>query len=69
MYLTSSDNIACIGTSLADVKRELNKEEDEELKNGVLPLHQMSAAQFLATGLELEEQQYVQIDIYILFFN
>lgn len=37
----------------------MNKEEDEELRRGVLPLHQMSAALFLATGLELEEQQYV----------
>lgn len=60
IQLSKSDIIALTGTSLADVKRELNKEEDEELKNGVLPLHQMSAAQFLATGLELEEQQYVK---------
>lgn len=55
-----SDTHFLKATTLADVKRELNKEEDEELTKGVLPLHQISASLFLATGLELEEQQYVK---------
>ena len=41
------------------MRRELNKEEDAEVNAGILPLHQTSASQFLATGLEIEEQQYV----------
>lgn len=45
------------GTTVADVRRELNKEEAEELSRGELPLHQTSASQFLQTGLDLEEQQ------------
>lgn len=58
-YARSLTCVFCKATTLADVKRELNKEEDEELRRGVLPLHQMSAALFLVTGLELEEQQFV----------
>lgn len=46
-----------LGESVADVRRELNQEEDKELSKGVLPLHQTSESQFLVTGLELEEQQ------------
>ncbi|KAH8106480.1 hypothetical protein DFH11DRAFT_1549960 [Phellopilus nigrolimitatus] len=44
-------------TTINDVRRELNAEEDAEVSRGVLPLHQTSVSQFLATGLELEEQQ------------
>lgn len=55
--LSPAHGIIHSGTTLADVKRELNKEEDEEMKNGVLPLHQMSSVQFLTIGLEIEEQQ------------
>lgn len=57
LNLSPAHRIIHSGTTLADVKRELNKEEDEEMKNGVLPLHQVSSVQFLTTGLEIEEQQ------------
>ena len=41
------------------MRRELNAEEEKEISQGILPLHQTSATQFLVTGLEIEEQQYV----------
>ena len=41
------------------MRRELNAEEEKEISQGVLPLNQTSATQFLVTGLEIEEQQYV----------
>lgn len=42
---------------MADVRRELIKEEEEDLLRGTMPLHVTSASQFLSIGLELQEQQ------------
>lgn len=46
-----------LGSSMADVKLELNLEELSDAKRGVLPLHDVSPNTFLSVGLELEEQQ------------
>lgn len=43
--------------TLISVRRDLLAEEKEELASGVMPVHDVSATQFLVTGLELEEQQ------------
>lgn len=37
--------------------KQLAKEEALEAQNGVLHPHEVTASRFLATGLELEEQQ------------
>ena len=45
--------------SLTRLRRDLNKEDERDLERGDTILHQVSMAQFLLTGLELEEAQYV----------
>jgi hypothetical protein len=45
------------GTSMADVRLELAKEEMKEAEGGHLQLHDTSSNTFLLVGLELEEQQ------------
>ncbi|KLO04935.1 hypothetical protein SCHPADRAFT_840007, partial [Schizopora paradoxa] len=45
--------------SVADVRRELNDEEEAELTEGVVPEHSVSASKYLVTGLQLEDQQCV----------
>ena len=45
--------------TMADIRRELNSEEAEELAKGVLPPHAVSASQYLVAGLQLEDQQLV----------
>jgi hypothetical protein len=42
---------------LAQVKLELSKEEMEDAKQGIMPIHDVSPNVFLAIGLELEDQQ------------
>ncbi|KAH8105040.1 hypothetical protein DFH11DRAFT_1518992 [Phellopilus nigrolimitatus] len=44
-------------TTIVDIRRELIAEENEEISNGVMPLHSTSASQLLTVGFELEEQQ------------
>ncbi|TFY75854.1 hypothetical protein EWM64_g8158 [Hericium alpestre] len=46
-------------TSLAEVRLELQEEEAEESRRGVMSPHEMTASTFLMVGLDLEEQQYV----------
>lgn len=43
--------------TLKDVQLELAQEEADELARGVMSLHETTASVFLATGIELEEQQ------------
>ncbi|KLO05116.1 hypothetical protein SCHPADRAFT_947170 [Schizopora paradoxa] len=43
--------------TMADIRRELNAEEAEELAKGVVPTHAVSASQYLVAGLQLEDQQ------------
>ncbi|KAI0054927.1 hypothetical protein BV25DRAFT_1922257 [Artomyces pyxidatus] len=43
--------------TLADVRLELAQQEAEEVKRGVVSLHETSASVFLSTGLDLEDQQ------------
>lgn len=43
--------------TLKDVQLELANEEAEELSRGVMSLHETTASMFLATGIDLEEQQ------------
>ena len=43
--------------SVADVRRELNSEEEADLARGVVPDHAVSASKFIVTGLQLEDQQ------------
>lgn len=43
--------------TLKDVQLELAQEEAEEVSRGVMSLHETTASVFLATGIELEEQQ------------
>ena len=47
--------------SLADIHLELAQEEEEEVKRGRVPMHEMSPVHFLQTGLALEEEQYVYL--------
>jgi hypothetical protein len=50
-----------IGTTIAQVNKELALEEVEEARRGVIYLHDVSPNAFLRVGLELEEQQYVLV--------
>ncbi|KLO14505.1 hypothetical protein SCHPADRAFT_826309, partial [Schizopora paradoxa] len=43
--------------TVADVRRELNNEEEAELARGVVPDHAVSSSKFILTGLQLEDQQ------------
>jgi hypothetical protein len=45
------------GSSMADVRLELAKEEVEEAEGGRIQLHETSPNIFLQIGLELEDQQ------------
>jgi hypothetical protein len=45
------------GSSMAEVRLELAKEEMEEAEGGHMQLHETSANIFLQIGLELEDQQ------------
>ena len=54
MYLTLQTE-----ATMMDIQAKLNEEEDAETRQGVLPLHAMSASQFLVVGLDLEDQQCV----------
>jgi hypothetical protein len=47
------------GASLADVHLELAREEEKEVMQGKVPMHEMSPVHFLQTGLALEEEQCV----------
>jgi len=53
--------IYILGASLADVHLELAQEEEEEVKRGKVPMHEMSPVRFLQTGLALEEEQCVDL--------
>lgn len=44
-------------TTVNEVRKELNAEEDLLLKSGALPLHETSATQFLILGIGLEDSQ------------
>jgi hypothetical protein len=50
-----------LGASLADVHLELAREEEEEVKRGKVPMHEMSPVCFLQTGLALEKEQCVDL--------
>jgi hypothetical protein len=54
-----------VGSTTAEVRLELAKEEAEEAKRGEFPPHDVSPNMFLAVGLELEEQQYVLSCLFI----
>ncbi len=43
--------------TLADVRRQLNSEEADEQREGVVSEHSVSASKYLVTGLQLEDQQ------------
>lgn len=43
--------------TLADVRRQLNTEEAEEHKRGVVANHTVSASKYLVSGFHLEDQQ------------
>lgn len=55
--------------TLADVRRQLNAEEAEELRSGVVPEHSVSASKYLVTGLQLEDQQCVAFLATSVIFN
>lgn len=46
-----------IGNSVADALLELAREEEEEVQQGKVPMHEMSPVRFLQTGLAIEEDQ------------
>ena len=50
-----------VGISIAEVRRELNIEEDILLASGTDPAHNLSESQMLLEALAIEEQQYVVI--------
>jgi hypothetical protein len=41
----------------AEVRLKFAQEEEEEAKNGVPALHEVTPSSFITAGLELEEQQ------------
>lgn len=43
--------------TMADIRRELNAEEAEDLARGTVPAHAISASQYMVAGLHLEDQQ------------
>ncbi|KAJ7782301.1 hypothetical protein DFH07DRAFT_764466 [Mycena maculata] len=45
------------GLNEAQVRLQFNEEEARQAKAGVIPLHNVSPSSFLASGLELEDQQ------------
>jgi hypothetical protein len=49
--------ILFVGSTLTQVKLELAKEEMEDAKWGITPLHDVSPNAFLTIGFDLEEQQ------------
>ena len=53
-----------LGASLADVHLELAQEEEEEVKQGRVPMHEMFPVCFLQTRLALEEEQCVHLLLY-----
>ena len=50
---------------MTDVKLELAKEEAAEAVRGIIRSHETSASIFLTVGLELEEQQYELLHLYL----
>jgi hypothetical protein len=46
-----------IGTTIAQVHKELALEEVEEARRGIIHSHETTPNTFLKVGLELEEQQ------------
>lgn len=46
-----------VGTSLADVKLELAREEAEMARRGGQHAHEVTASRFIQMGFDLEEQQ------------
>ncbi len=46
-----------------DVRRQLITEEAAELRGGVVPEHSASASKYLVVGLQLEDQQLVQVTV------
>lgn len=50
---------SCAALTVAQVRRELSAEDERELATGMVPLHEISASQFLVAGLEIEEAQCV----------
>lgn len=49
--------------SIADVRRELAKEEERSLSGRQRLVHEMSASAVIYRGLELEEQRYVDASL------
>jgi hypothetical protein len=47
------------GSSEAQVRLQLKKDEEKEAANGKTPLHGTSATAFLTGGLQIEQAQYV----------
>lgn len=47
----------CIDITVTQIRHELNLEEELELAQGIMPLHETTISFFLVTGLELEESQ------------
>lgn len=42
---------------MKDVQEELGREEAEEIRRGVISLHETTASVFISIGMDLEEQQ------------
>jgi hypothetical protein len=49
------------GTSVAEVRLELAKEEADDVQRGNQSIHHISASRWLTMGLDLEEQQYANL--------
>jgi len=48
-----------IGITEHDVRNKIALQEAKDEESGVVPIHDISPSGFIATILELEEQQYV----------
>lgn len=60
LHTSIYSNESTLDISETEAEKQLGKEEKESLEEqGLLPLHETSATDFLVMGLELEELQYV----------
>ena len=57
-FVVAGSSQTCLtGTTMADVRLELTREEAADANRGDESAHEITASLFLTQGLELEEQQ------------
>ena len=59
--LFSQADIAHLEITMKEIRLRLAKEDQEDISMGKMPLHEVSANEFLTVGIDLEDQQYVGV--------